>query len=236
MIKKPVFHLRKKKQELPFRDKNFYFLLAALLVLMIVQPVISDLYGERNLLFGYITFSMTLLLSIVSISQVRKWRATGVSLAVLGAIFSWLAFSLDNQLMLYLFLIVDLLFLVLVTSLALQQIFFSESITIHNVVGALCVYILLGLIWAIAYYLVNLVMPGSFNGNLSANLHMQIYGFFYFSFVTLTTLGYGDILPQTATARTLVYMEAILGQFYMATLVAGLVAVHLSNKIGDRDE
>ena len=236
MIKKPVFHLRKKKQELPFRDKNFYFLLAALLVLMIVQPVISDLYGERNLLFGYITFSMTLLLSIVSISQVRKWRATGVSLVVLGAIFSWLAFSLDNQLMLYLFLIVDLLFLVLVTSLALQQIFFSESITIHNVVGALCVYILLGLIWAIAYYLVNLVMPGSFNGNLSANLHMQIYGFFYFSFVTLTTLGYGDILPQTATARTLVYMEAILGQFYMATLVAGLVAVHLSNKIGDRDE
>ena len=233
MLQKPVFHLRKKNRVLPFRKNNFYFLLAALLILMLVQPVLMDIYGKRNLLFGHLTFSITLLLSIVSISQVRKWRTTGISLVILGVIFSSISYSFDNQLMMYLSLLVDLLFLFLVTSLALEQVIFSESITLHNVVGALCVYILLGIMWAVAYYFVSLIMPGSFSGNLSADLSMQIHDFVYFSFITLTTLGYGDIVPQAAIARTLVYMEAILGQFYIATLVAGLVAIHISSKIGE---
>jgi len=57
-----------------------------------------------------------------------------------------------------------------------------------------------------------------------------LHDFVYYSFVTLTTLGYGDIVPLSATARSLVYMEAIFGQFYIAILVAGLVSIHISNQ------
>jgi hypothetical protein len=90
---------------------------------------------------------------------------------------------------------------------------------------------MLGVIWALAYALLEAVIPGSFEG-----LTEQMTNFtwnpdwVYFSFVTLSTLGYGDILPLTFSARALAYFEAIVGQFYLAVLVAGLVGAFISEK------
>ncbi|MFW5443245.1 MAG: potassium channel family protein [Methylococcaceae bacterium] len=63
--------------------------------------------------------------------------------------------------------------------------------------------------------------------------HIQMKDFVYYSFVTLSILGYGDIVPLSATARSLAYMEAIFGQFYMAVLVAGVVSIHIRNEFRD---
>ena len=81
------------------------------------------------------------------------------------------------------------------------------------------------------YSLVETAMPGSFAGlvDQAANSKWNP-DWIYFSFVTLTTLGYGDILPLTFSARSLAYFEAIVGQFYLAVLVAGLVGAYLSEK------
>ena len=122
------------------------------------------------------------------------------------------------------------MFLLLVISIALQQVIFSDRITLHNVAGAACVYLLLGIIWSLAYYFIYIMMPDAFTGNMSFETQMQLNDFIYYSFVTLTTLGYGDIVPLSATARSLVYIEAIFGQFYIAILVAGLVSIHISNQ------
>jgi len=100
----------------------------------------------------------------------------------------------------------------------------------YLLVGAVCVFLLIGVIWAIAYTLLELLAPGSFAGQAAGPPAGWDSGWLYFSFVTLTTLGYGDILPVSGLARTLAYMEAVVGQFYVAVLVASLVSAYVSAK------
>ena len=89
---------------------------------------------------------------------------------------------------------------------------------------------LLVLIWSLFYVLVNIYIPDSFSVQINGSIFKQQQDFLYYSFVTLTTLGYGDITPIGATARALSTIEAILGQFYMAILVAGLISIFVNRK------
>ena len=126
-----------------------------------------------------------------------------------------------------------LAFLLLATSEAMQQIAKGNNISANRIVGAICVYLMLGVIWALSYALMEATLPGSFKG-LTEQAASSSWNpdWIYFSFVTLSTLGYGDITPLTYTARALSYFEAIVGQFYLAVLVAGLVGAYLSEKQG----
>jgi len=91
------------------------------------------------------------------------------------------------------------------------------------IAGAVAVYLLLGMIFAFLFGLVEAVSPGSF-----LDAHSQAPNFHYYSMVTLTTLGYGDIVPVTPLARGLGSFEAVLGQLYLTVLVARLVGMHIS--------
>ncbi|MGB5338621.1 MAG: potassium channel family protein [Gammaproteobacteria bacterium] len=73
-----------------------------------------------------------------------------------------------------------------------------------------------------------MLIPGSFSGQISGSAFQQLQDFSYYSFTTLTTLGYGDIALVRETARALATLEAIVGQFNIATLVAGLVAAYIT--------
>jgi hypothetical protein len=104
----------------------------------------------------------------------------------------------------------------------------------ERVFGALCAYVFIGLFFALIYTHMEYRHPGSFTGvggdpsSPEANLYPA---FTYYSFVTLTTLGYGDITPVAEHARTLAWFEALLGQLYLAVMVAGFVAVHISENM-----
>ena len=93
--------------------------------------------------------------------------------------------------------------------------------------AAISAYLLLGMLWALAYILVDSLCPGSFLFEKEPE-GCSMVGFtaFYFSFVTLSTVGFGDITPISNVARMLVVMEAITGMFYMAILIARLVSMH----------
>jgi len=78
--------------------------------------------------------------------------------------------------------------------------------------------------------MIELTMPGFFAGFAAWNDRGFDSEWIYFSFVTMTTLGYGDVLPLSATARALPYLQAVFGQFYIAVLVAGLVSAHISDR------
>ena len=105
--------------------------------------------------------------------------------------------------------------------------------------AALCLYLFLGTFWGYLYEILYEVFPGSFSGDLlarDATYSMSIRQHFqYFSFVTLTTLGYGGIVPNTSGAAALCTSEAITGQFFMAVLVARLVGIQVSQQFADRD-
>ncbi len=117
-----------------------------------------------------------------------------------------------------------------VIRLMMMQIFKAVIITTETIVLAMCTYILLGTLWALLYIPVAVLIPDSFVFNAvpdSASLMDQLN---YFSFVTLTTLGYGDILPVASIARSLAILESITGTLFIAVLISRLVGSYSSNR------
>jgi voltage-gated potassium channel len=119
--------------------------------------------------------------------------------------------------------------------LILVDVLAAERIVFDLIFGALCVFVLLGLCWANVYQLIERLSPGSFmvdyaryQIDASADPFASLGLFTYYSFVTLTTVGYGDIVPVSALARWLVWLEAVAGQFYMAVFVARLIGLQSS--------
>lgn len=106
----------------------------------------------------------------------------------------------------------------------------AHRITRNEILGSINIYFILGYSWGIAYSILETCVPGSFNLGDTERLRTPI--FFYFSFITLATQGYGDITPQNAAARNLVIAETIIGQFYLALLVAYLLSIHITQRLG----
>ena len=107
-----------------------------------------------------------------------------------------------------------------------------------KLLGAICAYLLVGVTWALLFALIGDLDPGAFrwpslHGEQVTEASFSTYT--YFSFVTLTTLGYGDVSPVSEIARRLALLEALLGQIYLAVLVARLVGLHLSQSIAARE-
>jgi voltage-gated potassium channel len=106
----------------------------------------------------------------------------------------------------------------------------SGRVTSDKIFAAICVYLLVGFAWTYAYAFLDDMQPGSFvasteTGRTDYVAHvMQLR---YFSFMTLTTVGYGDVLPHSSAARTMAMLEAVMGQVYLAVLVARLVGLHI---------
>ena len=119
--------------------------------------------------------------------------------------------------------------LVVLAALVLMRVFREGPITAHRIQGAIVVYLLVGLIWASAYQLLDILQPGSFRVPAGeAELQTQVLG--YFSFITLTTVGFGDVTPIHPLARALVIAEALIGQLYPAILIGRLVSLQLTSK------
>jgi hypothetical protein len=107
-----------------------------------------------------------------------------------------------------------------------RAVFGPGEITYHRVIGAVLLYLTLGVVFVALFTLVGALAPGSFSGLKIADRVSLPPDLVYFSFTTLTTVGYGDIVPIHPFARSLSNLEAILGQLYPATLLARLVSLH----------
>ncbi len=116
----------------------------------------------------------------------------------------------------------------------LSQIFRSGRVTLGRIEGAIAVYLLLGVAWTYAYRIVEMLHPGSFNS--VAGVVSKPSDWIYYSFVTLTTVGYGDIAPVYPIARMLAIAEALTGQLYLAITIAQLVAMEVTMRQPDADQ
>ena len=130
-------------------------------------------------------------------------------------------------------------FLAFAVSVILKRIFQQRVIRTDDVIGALCGYLLAAAAWGNVYALVYLVWPSSFHiaAPIAASLgnwHWQRFLFDYFSIMMLTTLGYDNIAPAGSPVYTLVWLEAVFGQFYIAVVVAQLVGLRLAEAIRGR--
>ena len=151
---------------------------------------------------------------------------TGITLSVVGVVVIGVVLEILHQY--YIHLILLFCFYLWAIWLAGRQVLFTGAVDANRIVGAICIYLLMGLIWTLMYLFIAQAMPGAFNGVEQRVWYDNFADVAYYSYVTLTTLGYGDISPVAPIARFLVYMEAVVGVFYMAVLVASLIGVGIN--------
>ncbi len=210
------------RQEL--RARKYLLLLLVITACLFIQPLA---HGKIIGLFLYDLLLSILVVSIILFAFHRRYeRVIGLSVGMLAVIGNWFR----NEVLFHaaMPLLLGFGFVVI-----LRSIFEQKVIRFDDVLGAVCGYLLVGLAWANLYILTNLLVPNSFQMNTKlidsiADPHAKRFIFNYFSFVTLTTIGYGDILPTSPVAASLAWTEAMFGQFYMAVLVAQLVGLNMA--------
>lgn len=200
-----------------------------IIVLLLINPLIADSYGR---IFLNLTFSFLMLSIIYSLSRKKMELIAGILLATPTIGLHWLFLSGAGETEILITTLFSTAFLGYSIFIMFRSIFTALKVEKELIFGAVSLYFLLGLLWAFLYVLVLILFPGSFRQEgLWDDSSLRIFQhFLYFSFVTLTTLGYGDIAPISAIARQLSILEAVIGQLYLATLVAGLVGAHLRVK------
>lgn len=114
------------------------------------------------------------------------------------------------------------------TILVLLRVLRSKRVTGDTLCGAIAVYLMIGLTWSLACLLLEYLHPGSYRHGTFGRMDSPAKDLLYFSYVTLATLGYGDVVPVTDPARSLAVLEGLSGTIYMAILVARLIGLHLS--------
>jgi hypothetical protein len=119
----------------------------------------------------------------------------------------------------------EVLFFAYAACAILAHVFRQREITPDTINGAICAYFLIGFVWGLCFYLLEQAQPGSF---LMGEQQTDPSHFIYYSFVTMSTLGYGDITPISSPARSLSVLTAVIGQFYIAVLIARLVGMHIA--------
>ena len=207
---------------------NFAYLLTSMLGFLLVTAILAQypaIGGDQILMF---VIEATLIVGVWSLVRQRFWFMAGVVLIAIGAMNIILEMVINHSWAPYINLIVALLFYLFTTVIAFRSLLTGNRINLNMIMGSICVYILVGISWSIFYFFVSVIHPGAFNGVTETGAKQQFTDLLYYSFVTLSTLGYGDITPVTPIARTLAYIEALFGQFYIAILVASFVGMHIS--------
>jgi voltage-gated potassium channel len=212
-------------------------LLISLLLLFLISPFVAAArYGTLVINTAGV---IVLLSGIYAMSEQRRLFVVALIGSVAAAATNLLMIVFQNQGIAIAWHGLTLLLIGLFSVGILKDVLRRGQISADKIYGAICVYLLIGFAWAFGYGIIELLNPGSFSGlaEIDANDHVgRIMPLQYFSFATLTTLGFGDILPRAPVARTLATLEAVTGQIYLTVLIARLVGLHIvhaNSRAGD---
>ena len=212
------------------RQDNFVYLTFALILLLLGTSLAQQFFDHSVQRLVQSATIVTLLVAVWGVDSKDFVLRRTFIFPVAILFFSFFGAWLDNAGFDQLYLLLILSFFISTALRTAKQVLFTGDIDGNKILGAICLYLLMGLIWAVIYTLVELSFADSFtNTNATSQWFTLFPDFIYFSFVTITTLGFGDVSPKLPLSRFLVYLEAIVGQFYLAILVASLVGSHMSN-------
>jgi len=218
------------------RGKYFYLLLA-MLTMTLLAPILQGVHigVGRGVSVTDALYALILLAAVYAIKRSRRHLAIALCLIVPAALCSVLEYwRPDEPGLVVLSHALLLIFLAYLIGLVLGDVLMTRHITADTIKGAACIYLMLALFWAMMYSLCAFADPAAFRIDdpaIDASqmvFHRDRFGTnVYFSLVTITTLGYGDVVPASPVTRALTSMEAVIGQFYLTVLVARLVGMHI---------
>ena len=216
----------KKKNKFKFRFQN---LLIWILLYIVASPLLG--FFPHAEIFVQLLFTVVLVSAVYAINQQTALMRSALLLMILTTILIWChvlsLFTISGVMV----NIVLLTYLGLIVVAFGRYVFITKTIDAELIAAALCLYLLMGLLGGEIFLLLEALAPGSFAGSsltqvVSPSGKAEIFQ--YFSFTTMTTLGYGDITPQTPVAMAFCQVEAILGQLFIAVLVARLVGIQVA--------
>jgi len=211
------------------RQWKFSLLLAALLTNILLAPLFGNVTAS-------IAFTMLLILIAFVLGNNRKVIFSYTILACAALIFSWIHLSNysnhTNAILTHLFSFLAQTFAI---ALIIKNVFSSETVSIDTIASSLCAYLLLGFAFASIYAFIDIVEPNAFMSSIKREIIVfsqaqSSLDRVYFSFITLLTVGYGDIVPNSPAAKLTTIIEGFLGQIYIVVLIARLVGMHVSQR------
>ena len=210
------------------RPRSFRYsavkLLLALGLLDLSAPFIEDLPNGDMVESALLTLVM--IFSVLAIGSSRRTLLTAAVLFVPALAGKWASHFFPGVVTSVVYLVAAMVFFAFVVAHLIRFILRATHVDANVLCAGLSGYILLGLLWLPAYVMVAKIDPGSLS--LPAGASMDGFNAFYFSFITLCTVGYGDVTPVSKGARMLAVTEAIAGLFYVAVLISRLVAIYTS--------
>ncbi len=210
-----------------YKEQRFLFLLISILLLLLISPLLKGLVHIKILLD--IFFSMVFIFAVDAIRQDRKHLIIAIVLALPMLLVIWAGHFVEMYVLSITGNFFGITFFVYMIITILTHIFQQDRINREVIFAAVVVYLLMGVLWAFVYGAVEQIQPNSFSGIADA-IGDKRFVFLYYSFVTLTTLGYGDISPITSVASSMAILEAIIGQLYLVVQIAWLVGLRVSQQ------
>jgi ion channel len=208
-----------------YRRHRFGVLFYSLLLTLGAGPLLAAFDVNRN--YVRIFLELNLFAAVFSVANGRRWRALRLGLVAVVTLRLVVLSVEDHPLAIAtrpLIILIGLGAAVAALRFALR----TRRVDDEHVYAALSAYLLAGIFAGLLYFEIETIWPGSFTSNGTPIPHFTLATAVYFSFVTLATLGYGDIVPQSEVARGVTVVEAIAGQLYLAVLVARLIGVYAS--------
>lgn len=223
-----------------FSQNRFVVLFCSLVALLVGTPIVRLItpgaYPKLATIAMLILFTWVLLSAAFAVTKTRTSIVTAIGLALPIVVFNALYLWLEHTKFLLFYHLFGLVFLGYVIAVIFKALFKDQKVTVNTISAALCIYLLFGVIWAMGYSLIELLSPGAFSMTEGSEQLIMNFGgrdssfALYYSFVTMSTLGYGDIVPKLIVARMLAASEAITGQLYLAVLVARLVGLYTTQR------
>jgi hypothetical protein len=210
--------------------KPEYGLTALMVTLVMTLFVVTPLAGS-TIIRSQIMLCVVAVLTITAVAVVSSRRGVVVVVMLLAASgigLDWIANFERQRTLWVLDDLVRLTFVLMLAVIVTVQVFRSGNVTHHRVQGAICVYLLAGLAWAYSFDILFILDHSAFRiADVHNAVPSRIGMLRYFSFATLTTLGYGDILPVSPIARSLSTLEALFGQLFPAVMIARLISLEM---------
>lgn len=220
-------------KRLRFRRFSTVQLLIVLAALLIAAPFVEEVEGGHFILS--VLFSLVLIAAVFAVANRKRSLVIALALAIPAIVARWINQLRPDLVHPAVFLVFALVLLAFVIGHLLYFVLHAPVVNVEVLCASIAAYLMLGLTWTVAYWLVDQVTPGgAFSFNTDRGSHsMNGFTGFYFSFITLSTVGYGDVTPVSQAARLLAAMEAMTGSLYVAVLIARLVSLYSIPKSDD---
>jgi len=234
MIKDPAGPVtsRRHRHKLPWFKSRHLWLFGTLMIYFLMVPLVEEILPRTRTILDLF---IILVLATAAYTVIGRKRTFFLALVLLvsGLILVLGDYQWHSNKVMIFGCVCFVGFLGIVIFSILKEVMTQKEVSFDTISGALNGYLLIGMMWGFAYQAVEAAWPGSFHiaelaprlAGVSAYVGPQLSSLFYFSFVTITTTGYGDIIPLSTIAGQLAITESVVGQFYMVVLVARLVSL-----------